>query len=272
MMILQFLPIQTAFAQASRITGKGSETVATSGAAVGDFFNTFWDKLDNWIAALIVVGISIYLANLFRKIAVDKIAEHVDEEHQDLLILAGRATYVVVFGLGITIALKVVGIDVTSIVAAFGLGVGFAMKDLIMNFLAGILLMIARNYTIGDYIQVNNTFGQIVEIQGRATILRLLDGTKAIIPNAELFTSQVISFTSNPFRRFDINVGVEYEADLKKVVEIGKKVLEENKNIVQEPKPAVLVSEFGESSINLVLRFWVDSRSNWWEIRSQTMM
>ncbi len=270
--IMPRLFVDQAFAQVGKVTSKGSETVAQSQGAVYELLSTIWDKIDNWIAALVVVGFSIYLANSFRKLTINKIAEHLDEEHQDMLILAGRATYITVLGLGVTIGLKVGGIDITAIVAAVGFGIGFAMRDLVMNFIAGIILMITRNYTIGDWIQVGSTFGQIVEIQGRATILKPLDGTKVIVPNAELFSNQVTSFTSNPFRRIDLPVGVHYSTDLRKVAQIALEVMKNDSDIIKEPEPQVVFDAFADSSINLILRFWIDSKNRWIKIRSELLV
>lgn len=259
-------------AQAARVTGKGAETLSTSQTAVSTFFAIIWDKIDNWIAALVVFGISIALANMFRRMVVEKIAQHLDEEHQDMLVLAGRATYVTVLGLGLTVGLKVAGIDITAIVAAIGFGLGFAMRDLVMNFIAGIILMITRNYTIGDFIKIDRTFGRITEIQGRATILKALDGTKVIVPNADLFSKMVTSYTSNPFRRLDVPVGVEYSTDLKKAIEVIRATLGNNPDIIKEPAPAVLLTEFSDSSINFSVRFWIDSKNNWWKIKSDVIL
>lgn len=264
--------IPEVYAQATRIGSKGVETAEQSKTAVSELFYVIWDKIDNWFAALLVFGVSLILANTFRKMVIERISRHLDEEHQDILILSGRATYVTVMGLGLTIGLKVAGIDITAIVAAIGFGIGFAMKDLIMNFIAGVILMITRNYTIGDFIKVGDAFGKITEIQGRATILKALDGTKIIVPNSDLFSNRVISYTSNPFRRLDVLTYVDYSTDLRKAIQVLMNVMKSNEQILKEPEPVVLIKEWGDSNINLLMRFWVDSKSKWWTISSNVRL
>ncbi|MBI2464471.1 mechanosensitive ion channel family protein [Candidatus Peregrinibacteria bacterium] len=260
--------IPEVYAQATKIGSKGIETAEQSKTAVSELLSVLWDKIDNWFAALVVFGVSLILANTFRKMVIERISRHLDEEHQDILILSGRATYVTVMGLGLTIGLKVAGIDITAIVAAIGFGIGFAMKDLIMNFIAGVILMITRNYTIGDFIKVGDAFGKITEIQGRATILKALDGTKIIVPNSDLFSNRVISYTSNPFRRLDVMTYVDYSTNLRKAIQILMNVMKSDEHILKEPEPVVLIKEWGDSNINLLMRFWVDSKSKWWTISS----
>jgi len=173
--------------------------------------------------------------------------------------------------LGVTIALSIAGIDLTAIIAAAGFGIGFAMQDLIMNFMAGVLILLNRQFTIGDYIQVNDTIGQVQEIQSRSTVLKALDGTKVIVPNADLFTNQVTSYTSNPFRRIEIGVGVEYRTDLGHASQVILEALRSHNLVVLEPAPAILIDEFADSSINFLIRFWVDSHSNWMKTKSEVI-
>ena len=270
--------IETAFAQVARdisansLTSAGGTAGEETAGGLMDLIGGIWAKAPFWIAGIIVIIASFYIARIIRKMVVDRIAEHLDDEHQDVLILSGRATYVGVLILGFSIGLGIAGINITAIVAAFGFGIGFAMQDLIMNFIAGVMILIAHHYQIGDYIKVNDTIGQIVEIQSRATILKALDGTKVVVPNSQLFTKQVTSFTSNPFRRIEVPVGVEYDTDLQIAKDVSLQVIRDNVDIAREPEPVVLLDEFDDSSINLLLRFWVDSKSHWLNTRSQIII
>ena len=224
------------------------------------------------IAGAIVVFLSYFVAKIARSIVESKMSDRgIGEEHKELQILAGRMTYSAVIVLGATIGLKIAGIDLTTIIAAVALGIGFALKDLIMNFLAGIMILLGGQFALGDFINIGGTIGKVVEIQSRVTILKALDGTKVIVPNAELFKKQVISYTSNPFRRIEVEVGVEYRSDLENVVKICMKTVKSTEGILLEPKPAVLISEFGDSSVDLKVRAWVNSRDGWVKIRSDFM-
>ncbi|MFH1298255.1 MAG: mechanosensitive ion channel domain-containing protein [Patescibacteria group bacterium] len=256
-------------AKAASLTNKGSETAEQSEAAVTEFISFMWNSLDNWVAAIIVVLFSVYFAKMLKKIVVDRVADKMGDEHEEVLILIGRSTYAAVLGVGLTIGLKIGGIDLTVIIAAVGFGIGFALQDIITNFIAGVILLATRQFAIGDFIEVNGTLGKVKEIQARATILKALDGTKIIVPNADLYTNPVTSYTTNPFRRIEVPVGVEYRTDLKKATNVMLSVLHNHPRVVQHPVPAVVLDEFSDSSINFKVRFWVQSKDRWIEIKSE---
>jgi len=267
-MILAFMAIPTAFAN---LTAQGGSAATQTTSGLSEFFNTIWSKAPSWIAAMIVFACSFLIARIMKEKVVGRFSEKLGEDDQDVLILIGRATYAGSLIMGVTIALKIAGIDLTAVIAAVGFGLGFAMQDLIMNFLAGIFILLNRQFTIGDFIKVNDTIGQVVEIQSRATILKALDGTRVIVPNSELFLKQVISYTSNPFRRIEVGVGVEYRTDLKQASQAIMEALRENSGVLLKPEPAILITEFADSSINFLVRFWVDSRSNWLQAKSDVI-
>jgi small-conductance mechanosensitive channel len=254
--------VQTAYAQVSGTAVAGETESQLQGLL--DFFIV---KIPSFIAAFIVFVLFFFIAKAIKGIVENKMSQRF-EEHKEMQILAGRTASTTTLIIGTTVALNIAGIDLTVIIAAVGFGIGFALKDIIINFLAGIFTLAQKQYTIGDYIQVDETIGQVKEIQARATILYALDGTRVIVPNAELFTKQVVSFTSNPFRRIEVAVGVEYATDLNLAIKTCHEALKHTEGILIEPKPAVLTMEFGESSINLVVRGWVESKGPWLAIRS----
>lgn len=226
-------------------------------------------KIPLWIAAGIVVVLSFLVARIARAMVENKLAEQgIEEEHKELQILGGRMTYSAILTIGITVGLKIAGIDLTTILAAVAFGIGFALKDLIMNFLAGVMILIGRDFAIGDFINVGGTLGKVVAIQSRVTILQAIDGTKVIVPNAELFKKQVISYTSNPFRRIEVIVAVDYRTNLENTLKVCMKSVKNTKKILAEPKPAVIIDKFEESSISIKIRAWVDSRGGWIKVKS----
>ncbi len=226
-------------------------------------------KIPLWIAAFILLVCSFLAAKIARRIVENKLAEKgIEEDHKELQILGGRISYSIVLAIGITSALKIAGIDLTTILAAVAFGIGFALKDLIMNFLAGIMILVGRHFTIGDFIDIGGTVGKVVEIQSRVTVLQAIDGTKVIVPNADIFRKQVTSFTSNPFRRIEIEVGIDYRASIEKAMKICLHVAKNTKGVLLEPKPAVLVSGYGSSEIEMQVRVWVESTSGWLKIKS----
>ncbi len=226
-------------------------------------------KIPLWIAGAIVIVLSVLVAKLAKSIVKNKLEEKgVGEEHKELQILGGRIAYSSVLILGITVGLKIAGIDLTTILAAVAFGIGFALKDLIMNFLAGIMLLVSHHFTIGDFISVGGTIGKVEEIQSRVTVLKAIDGTKVIVPNAQMFKKQVTSFTSNPFRKITLAVGVDYRHKLENVIKICMDSVKHTKGVLLQPKPSVVVAGFGDSAIDIKIKAWVSSTGGWIKIKS----
>jgi small-conductance mechanosensitive channel len=217
-----------------------------------------------WIVAILVFVGSFFIAQLAKNAMENKIPVHeeeLSEGHKEIQTVLGRVTYAGVLIVGITIALKIGGLDMTPIVAACAFGLSFALQDIATNFIAGVMVLLSRHYTIGDIVTVGSTTGKIIEIQSRATILRAFDGTKVIIPNSELLNNTVVSKTSNPVRRLRVVMGVGYEADLKKTVHLTLEALKLIPGILQEPLPSVIFYEWGDYSINYYISVWVSSKN-----------
>lgn len=264
--------LQIANAQASR-TALNTDDQVRSGLSdkIAGFFDFVIGQVPSWIAGFIVFVATIFIAKIAKAAVEAKISDQIDEEHQEVLILAGRVTYFGILTIGVTVALKIAGIDLTTILAAIAFGIGFALRDLISNFLAGVFILISRQFTIGDFIKVGATIGKVMEIQTRATILKAFDGTKVIVPNSEIFTKQVVSFTTNPLRRVVIPLYISYEADIKYAMQIALRVLKKHPKILKKPAPSVIMKNYGDSTLDLEARFWVGSRDGWIKIKSAVM-
>lgn len=263
------LGISTAFAQTSTANTVASETENQITKMV-TFFIT---QLPLWIVSVIVIVATFIIARIVKAAVENKMTkEGFEEEHREIQIVAGRTVNAAVLIIGITIGLKIGGLDLTAILAAGAFGIGFALQDLIMNFLSGVMILTARHYTIGDTIKVNGTLGKIVEIQTRATVLKAFDGTKIVVPNSDLFKNQVTSYTSNPFRRIQLDNGVAYGSDLKKTQEVVLNAVKATKGVLVEPKPSLFFYEWGDSSVNFKVNAWVETKSGWIKTRTRLIM
>jgi small-conductance mechanosensitive channel len=257
-LINKILVIPTAFAQAGETTANVTNKTAEQ---IQGLFNMIIQSLPLWITGLLVIGLSFFLARIAKNAVENKMTEKgLEEEHKEVQIVASRATSAIVLTLGVTAGLKIAGLDLTSIIAAAAFGIGFAMQDIIMNFLAGIIVLLQKQFTIGDWIKVGPTVGIIKEIQSRFTVIRKFDGTKVIIPNSELFKNQVTSLTSNPIRRFQFDLGVDLYVDLKEVIDLIYGSVKKVPRILQSPKPSIVVRPPGAFFNNLRIRCWVDSK------------
>lgn len=256
---------------ASSLTDKSGEAAETLSDKIAALINFILGRIPLWIAAGIVFVASIGIARMVKSAVESRISEKIDEEHQEILVLAGRISYVTTLAIGFTTALKIAGIDLTTILAAVAFGIGFALRDLIMNFLAGIMILINRQFSIGDFIKVGDVTGKVVEIQSRATILKATDGTKIILPNSEIFSNAVISYTSNPMRRVVVPLYVAYGTNLDYAMKIALNVFKKHPKILKKPKPSVIVKDYGDSEIDLAGRFWVPTSAGWVKVRSEIM-
>ncbi|MBU1151450.1 mechanosensitive ion channel family protein, partial [Patescibacteria group bacterium] len=254
-------------------TTSASQIAGESTSELAKLIEVILTKIPLWISAFIVFLAAIIIAKIARSMVESKLAESgVEDDHKELQVLGGRVTYATILTLGITVALKIAGIDLTTIIAAVGFGIGFALKDLIVNFLAGMMILIGGHFSIGDFIKINGILGKVEEIQSRVTILRAIDGTKVVVPNADLFNNSVTSMTSNPFRRLEIIVGIDYRNNLENAIRVMMDAVGKTKGVLIEPKPAVIVDKFGESSIDLKVRAWVESKSAWIKTKSNLVV
>ena len=170
-----------------------------------------------------------------------------------------KLTAYVIYSLGFVGLLGVFGVPLTALgtaVGLIGLGISFALKDIIANFISGIFIMINRPFKIGDQIKVEGEEGTVQDIQIRATAIKTYDGRKVIVPNSKLYSGTVINNTAYDERRFDVVVGIGYADDIEKAKELAAETLEEAEGVEVEPQPQVLVNELGGSSVNLKLRGW----------------
>ncbi|MBA2320980.1 MAG: mechanosensitive ion channel [Deltaproteobacteria bacterium] len=173
-----------------------------------------------------------------------------------------------VFVIGaIVLALQV--LDATALVGAVlgtagiaGLAVGFAFKDIVENYLAGILLSLQQPFSKNDLVHIGDTQGVVVRLTMRNTLLLTLDGNNVYLPNAMVFNSALTNFTRNPKRRFDFQVGVSVDEDLSEVIRVGVETLRGMEATLDDPPPHIWIDELGESNVVLRMYAWVDQRSH----------
>lgn len=181
--------------------------------------------------------------------------------------LLGRVLKLLVIGFGIFIALEI--LDATSVAAGVlgvagvtGVALGFAFRNIVENYLAGILLSTRNPFSTGDAVEIGEHSGKIVRLTSRDTVLMTYDGNHLRIPNSVIITSAMTNFSRNPLRRFDFSIGVSTDLDLSEVRELGIKTLEGISNILDDPAPYVLIEALGDSAVNMRFFGWVDQRES----------
>ena len=183
---------------------------------------------------------------------------------RSLADLIRQLVIVVVWLFGITITAVVVfpGMTPSKVLAGLGIGsvaLGFAFKDIVENFLAGILILWKFPFDPGDFILVDDTEGKIEEVTIRMTVLRKTTGELVVIPNARLFKGQVEVLTSLPIRRITVICGIAYSEDVDKARSIIEQAVD-SCNLVSQQKPVeIFAQEFADSSINFEVTWWCGS-------------
>lgn len=249
-----------------------AQTGTSNNAEEPSVFTYIVQKLPLWITALLVLMISLVIAFMVKKGVENRLATRIEEEHPEMLIISGRISFVTVSVIGITIALAIAGIDLTSMLAALAFGISFGLQDTISNFVAGLALLASRPFTIGDFINVNDKMGKVMEIRTRATYLKTIDGMRLIVPNAELYKSSVLSYTSNPMRRIKVAAYCRYGINLQEAIAICIKIIKQHSDVLLEPKPSVFVSDFADYYVELGIRFWVVKGTRWFKLKGKIFM
>jgi small conductance mechanosensitive channel len=158
------------------------------------------------------------------------------------------------------------GMEMTSFVAilgAAGLAVGLALQGSLSNFAGGVLILVFKPFRVGDTIEAQGTIGEVESIDILYTKIRNFDNKVVTIPNGALANNSIINYSQKPTRRVEIKVGVAYGTDLKKTRNIILEVLKLDERIHADPEPIVKFMNFGDSSLDLIVRVWVNSENLW---------
>jgi small conductance mechanosensitive channel len=213
--------------------------------------------------ALIVLIVTLIAAKFARRIAEKLLGR--TELRGTLINLVETMVGVLIWVFGTLIAMTVVfpGVTPANILAVLGLGsvaVGFAFKDIFENFLAGVLIMLRKRMRLGDVIECEQIEGRVEAISLRDTHLRRLNNELVIVPNAFLFKNPVRIITENKRRRHDVEVGVAYGVDLDEAAAVIRKAVAACNDVDPDRPVEVYAREFGDSSINFLVRWWAGSR------------
>ncbi len=172
----------------------------------------------------------------------------------------------IIFTAVILITMSSLGIDLTALAVvggAVGVGVGFGLQKIVSNFISGIIILLDKSVKPGDVIEIDDVYGQIKSIGLRYISVLTLNGKEYIIPNEDLITKKVINWSySNNLVRTSVTVGVSYNSDVEKVMELLNESLKGIDRILNKPKPKIFLNEFANSSVNLEIKFWIKDPEN----------
>jgi small conductance mechanosensitive channel len=230
------------------------ETVQTAGVDFGlkAVIAIIIFLVGRFVARLLARG----LRKLMEKQEVDKILES----------FVSNLVYWTVMIFVIIAAINQIGIQTTSLIAvmgAAGLAVGLAMQGSLSNFAAGVLIVMFRPYRVGDFIEAAGIAGVVEQVQILTTIMKTGDNKRIIVPNSQIMGSIITNYSANETRRVDMVVGVGYGDDLDKVKATLEELVAAEERILEDPACTIAVSELADSSVNFVLRPWVNTADYW---------
>ncbi len=239
--------------------------------------DTFWqlinEKLERWVEASIKhlpnIAVAIFIAMAFGLLAkiVGNLAHRVLSRTFDSTQIVGLLTSIIKVAIataGIFIALDFIGLrgTVTSLLAGagiVGLAIGFAFQDITENLIAGIAMGVRKPFQIGDVIEAEGVFGNVEAINLRNTHVMTFFGQREIIPNKILFRNILTNYSVNGHRRIEVPVGISYADDPQQAAEVLTEAVNEFDFVIRKDETGVWAESFGDSSINLLVWFWIES-------------
>jgi len=211
----------------------------------------------SFFAGIIILGVAWLLNKISNKLVKKAIEKRGGHKHAEFT--AKKATSYFIYTISGFAILGAFGVPLSALstfVGLIGLGLSFALRDTIANFISGLMIMVNQPFKVDDQIEAQGEEGTVRDIRIRATDIRTYDGRLVIIPNSQLYNDVVINNTAFNERRFHVIVGVGYDDDVQKAKELAEETLEEIEGVEENPMPQVLVEELGGSSVNLQLRGW----------------
>ena len=217
----------------------------------------------NIIYLILLTVVLFWFSNKLKNFLVEKVLgrTHLDIGAQQAI---GTILRYVILLVGFLIILQTVGINLTTLnvlAGAIGIGVGFGLQNIASNFISGLIILFERPVKVGDRVEVGDVDGKVIAVGARSTRVRTNDNITIIVPNSKFIEENVVNWTfENKIVRFRVPIGVAYDSDLKLVKKLLLEVAAENEDVLQEPKSAVRLIEFADSSINLQLWVWTQTK------------
>jgi small-conductance mechanosensitive channel len=221
---------------------------------------------DNHISLLIVIKsavtilLALWIANSLANLMSQNISRN-KHLNASIKLLLGKTIKIILIILAVIISMNILGIKLTAMAVlggAIGVGVGFGLQKIVSNFISGFILLLDKSIRPGDVIEIDDTFGVIQSLSTRYVTLLTIEGKEHLIPNEDLITQKVINWShTNRLIRLSVDVGVSYSTDIPKALELITEAARKSKRIDKSRQPRGSLTNFGNSSIDLRVVFWI---------------
>ena len=228
--------------------------------------------LSSILLFVLSVYVAFWVARTVRVILRDEVLPNMDLPRGVGNSISSLSYYALIL-IGLLVALAAAGFETSQFAIIFGalsVGIGFGLQNVVNNFVSGLILMFERPIQPGDVIEVSGTSGKVREIGMRATTLTTFEGADVVVPNGTLLSEKLINWTlSDMNRRIDVEVGVAYGSDPRRVMALLNEVALGTPGITPEPVPAIVFKGFGASSLDFGIRAWTNDFGDWVTIRTE---
>ena len=221
-----------------------------------------------WGPNLVAAVVTLVLGWIVARVLAALVSKAMNRAGVDVILVRfmRNIAYTGLMALVVIAALGRLGVNTTSfaaVIAAAGLAIGLAFQGSLSNFAAGVLLIVFRPFQVGDFVEVAGVSGAVEEVQVFTTVLRTPDNKQVILGNASVTEAAITNYAAYDTRRVDLVFGVGYDDDLRRAKEVIDQVLAAESRVLSDPAPTVAVSELADSSVNFVVRPWVQTSDYW---------
>ena len=246
-------------------------TLWTSNIMVEGVATVHHITLEIAVFVVLLVSITVYAARKLPALVELILRSRTDVSAGTRYTVSTLLNYVIL-GAGILVALSRLGLDWSKLqwlVAALGVGIGFGLQEIVANFICGLIILFERPISVGDVITVGDQDGVVTRIRIRATTIRDWDNKELLIPNKEIITGRLLNWSLTDTRlRLTLPVGVAYGSDAARALKILAETVADDDRVLTDPPPSIIFSDFGESSLNMVCRFYIDNVDNMWPVKT----
>ncbi len=232
--------------------------------------NTLAESLVAWGPRVVAAVAILIIGYIAAKIATGAIGRAMSKANLDITLVRfiKNVVFMMLMTLVLIFTLGKLGVDTTSfaaVIAAAGLAIGLALQGSLGNFASGVMIIALRPFKVGDIVNIAGVQGKVDQVGVFATEITQPDNTKIIVPNGSVTSDNIINLTTNGTRRIDMVAGIGYDDDIRQAKDIFQKILADHPKVLAEPAPQVAVLELADSSVNFVVRPWVQA-SDYWDV------
>jgi len=241
-------------------TNVGSSGVSEGQIDFGSILPQIFMKFVEVLEGALVIAVGFFVIRIIRR-KLHKI-EAAHEQQKNAINLLDKIITGFVIVICITLALKIIGLDMSLLISVAILGLSYGLQDIIKNYVAGILILFKSPFKIGDVIKIRDYTGRVIKMDFQSTTLETFDSRQITIYNSDVMTQSIVNFSNNSVRRLDFDVVIGYGSDIDVALKIFDKILSSNTKVLKSPKYSIIFKKFSDLGPAFTLKFWIQRPCN----------